>query len=760
MISTATPEKRFNFPANSESNAGHAPDLNAAGFDATEILHTVRRRGVLGVLLAGPIAIAVAIAVFIALPEEYRSSALLRLSATETSLVFDGEDGTDFEVFQGTQKELVRTRLVMTAALRNERMANSSVLLEDQPVAWMLKNVTVSTPPKTEVMSVSTVATAEADPVSIVNATVDAYLVEVVNRERATRQAKLVGIEEVLEEKQLESRRMRNELKRLVDELGTGDAETLAVTQQMLVQEMGLVRRELINLKSRKLTYQGRLAALRAAQEEDADDDRDELDASETAEDGNGAPSSTNQETVGTNDVLLSEADIDTALAADRIYSELIRDKINTFRAQAEAEAAFKGDAKSPYGDVQKEIDRAIAERREQIIEEARAMAPIRQRAREGLRRNEIESQIAGLIAELPAIDEMIRQLSVQEQTLVERFRTVGNNSIDVEMMRSEIEQLDQVIDSIAQQREVLKVELQSRARVELLRPATDLEPASSAQRAGLAGAAGLMSFFLPFGLMLGWDLSQQRVGSAGRLADKSGIAVIGTLPMIPPRALKQFGKRESGRVQAWRSKLHEAAKRISATVYLGVEKRDDECLVLMVTSAVRGEGKSTLAAQLARGLATRSRSVVLCDFDLRRPRLHSMLGLSNEAGVSELLQTTGELDATLQSTEIEGLRALTAGDGNTEAISALVDGNAGPLFSELRGIADVIVVDSPPVLTSADVGFLSPHVDQILFAARRDLTRLPELKRGLDAIPAWEHQIAGTVMIDKCDDAVDKSFA
>ena len=144
-------------------------------------------------IVALPFAAAVCAAAYLSHVPAFRASALLQLSATENSLVFDAnrQPLSDFEIFQGTQNELVRSRLVMTAALRDPALSNSSVLIEERPVDWLLDNVRVSTPEKTEIMTVSVTASRDADPVNLVNAAVRAYLVEVVNRERGSPPASL-----------------------------------------------------------------------------------------------------------------------------------------------------------------------------------------------------------------------------------------------------------------------------------------------------------------------------------------------------------------------------------------------------------------------------------------------------------------------------------------------------------------------------------------------------------------------------------------
>ncbi|MEM9589228.1 MAG: AAA family ATPase, partial [Planctomycetota bacterium] len=418
---------------------------------------------------------------------------------------------------------------------------------------------------------------------------------------------------------------------------------------------------------------------------------------------------------------------------------------------------AFRQDRKKPFASVQKSIDSALKERREQIVEEARAFAPIRQKARQQAIQQEIQQQIRQVTAELPALDEMLDQLSAEEKRLMGEFRDIGSSSIDVEMMRAEIKQLDLVIDSIARQREELNVELRSRPRVTLLQPAEEAVPSGLIKRLCLSGVGGILAFVLPLGLILSSDLVQQRIGSASGLDARMGIPVVGTIPVIPPTALKRVGNSSSKIGNRWRAKLSESAKRISAHITRAANHQPGESLVLMITSPNRGDGKTTLSGQLARSLASKQRSVILCDFDLRRPRLHAAFNLDNQLGVSDLLRDGGSVANAIVGTEIPGLSVLPGGSCCSQTIAALADGVAGPLIKELRDRCDVLIIDGGPVLSSADASYLCPYVDQIYFTVRRDHSRSNDLKRAIDVLPAWEHQVAGLLVIDKVDDPQDQ---
>ena len=113
-------------------------------------------------------------------------------------------------------------------------------------------------------------------------------------------------------------------------------------------------------------------------------------------------------------------------------------------------------------------------------------------------------------------------------------------------------------------------------------------------------------------------------------------LPVIGSVPLIPARVIRQLGS-PSPRYRAWHLRLTESVDGIAARL---LHKADvEQCRVIMVSSATGGEGKTTLATQLALSLARTGRQIVLVDFDLRRPSFDEVFGVPLSPGVSEALR-------------------------------------------------------------------------------------------------------------------------
>jgi succinoglycan biosynthesis transport protein ExoP len=155
---------------------------------------------------------------------------------------------------------------------------------------------------------------------------------------------------------------------------------------------------------------------------------------------------------------------------------------------------------------------------------------------------------------------------------------------------------------------------------------------------------------------------------------------------------------------------------------------------VILVTSSISGEGKSTLAANLATLLAQQGKRLLLIDADLRRPTLHTIFGLQNNEGLSNLL--THEVDATTALNSIRhiegvaGLDILSAGQIPPYPSELLGSGQMHKFMELWRQRYDFIVMDGAPVLPVTDSVVLAPLTDQILLMARHGVTERSHLEK------------------------------
>jgi polysaccharide biosynthesis transport protein len=159
----------------------------------------------------------------------------------------------------------------------------------------------------------------------------------------------------------------------------------------------------------------------------------------------------------------------------------------------------------------------------------------------------------------------------------------------------------------------------------------------------------------------------------------------------------------------------------------------DGPIRTLLVTSSISGEGKTLTASNLAVVFAQAGRRVLLVDADLRKPGVHLVFDLPNAHGLTTLLRSEeASVDALAQSTEQANLRILTTGPLPPNPAELLGSHRMQAVLELLKGSADLVVFDSPPLQPVTDSAILSSFLDGTLFVidARRSRRRLVRLSR------------------------------
>jgi len=166
----------------------------------------------------------------------------------------------------------------------------------------------------------------------------------------------------------------------------------------------------------------------------------------------------------------------------------------------------------------------------------------------------------------------------------------------------------------------------------------------------------------------------------------------------------------------------------------------------VLITSAVAGEGKSLLALSLARVAARSGRRVLLVDGDLRAPRIHGLLGLSREGGLSELL--AGDADAaTLRTDAATGLHVLTAGADRGHPADLLARPATKAALDAMAARYDLVVFDSPPVLAAVDALLLCRIADRTFYLVQWERTPVDTAQAGLRLLNEADARTGGVIL-------------
>jgi succinoglycan biosynthesis transport protein ExoP len=169
---------------------------------------------------------------------------------------------------------------------------------------------------------------------------------------------------------------------------------------------------------------------------------------------------------------------------------------------------------------------------------------------------------------------------------------------------------------------------------------------------------------------------------------------------------------------------------------------------VIMVTSALPQEGKTTTSMNTALVLAQKGVRVLLIDADLRRPSIHKILGWGPRSGLSNVLTGSATLQQTIQPSSILlNLSILPAGTPPPNPAELLASTNMRDVLEELRGQYDHIVVDTPPTLSVTDAVVLSPRADAIVLVIRSGQTTKQALRRSRDILTQVNAKVSGVLL-------------
>lgn len=240
------------------------------------------------------------------------------------------------------------------------------------------------------------------------------------------------------------------------------------------------------------------------------------------------------------------------------------------------------------------------------------------------------------------------------------------------------------------------------------------------------------------------YEARRRRVAGIEDITKIPGLNLIGTLPEISKTKNRLLigPPHTAPRLEAL---LVESIDAIQMQLLNEFKKKN--LRTFMVTSAVSGEGKTSLAGQLAFSLGRAGHAVLLIDGDMRHPAAHCIFNQPLGPGLSEYLIDEVAFEKCVQKTPIEGVWFFPAGRW-TPIISQRLFGSKWPeLLTEVRERFDFVIVDSAPILTVADGMLLGQNVDGVLLTVMRDFSQLGLLYEAQQRLEKLQIPILGVVI-------------
>ncbi len=168
----------------------------------------------------------------------------------------------------------------------------------------------------------------------------------------------------------------------------------------------------------------------------------------------------------------------------------------------------------------------------------------------------------------------------------------------------------------------------------------------------------------------------------------------------------------------------------------------------IVITSPSSREDKTTAAANLGVVLAQAEKRVILVDADLRQPRLHALFGLDNAAGLLDALNAA-PIEQVLQPTGVDGLSVLSSGKLPVVPSDALSSSRMTRLIQQLETLADMVIFDTPPVLSASDAALLASQTGGALLVIEAGKTRREQAQAAKDVLERARARLLGVVMLN-----------
>jgi capsular exopolysaccharide synthesis family protein len=696
-----------------EAPAARPPALVAAP-NASGLLRALRRRwllaSVLGVLLA---AAAGAGVWFFLPPPKNTASVLLHINSDEKgpSGFAHPEHIGNLANYQATQAALVKSRMVLNAALSDPKSPRAMQVARDyavrtnlDPVEWLEREVKVDYGLAPEIMRISVSGDDVEDLKVLADAVAEAYLVKIVDAQTQLRQLRLRDLRNVQNTFQDKLRRSREMLRKLAEQNGVASPKAADMMALLLNEQLGEARRQLVTVQGEIRQLKTQLAvAAKGGKPAVPPKVVDALIQQDPGVQAHLARIARLQEQLEEHQKVVRDAD-----------HPLIRRSKNNLEAESKALEARKAEVRP----------KAEAKAHEQLREEG-------------------EFDAASLQQAIAVREELEKHCAEDVDRLAKKVKEAPGGAVGLRDIEFEQERIEDEIKTVAKSIERLEVELDAPARVRMHQPAVGYRVDAAARRAQLTAGAALAALALAAVAVALLEFFSRRVSSVEEVAHGLGVRVVGTVPACPARVRKLGDDSEAA--SYWQSLLTESVD--AARTVLLHAARAEALKVVLVTSATGGEGKTSLSSHLAVSLARAGRKTLLVDCDLRNPSAHRLFNVPLGPGVSAVLRGEASAAEAVRGTGAAGLYMLPAGACDAEALGVLARDGVGPLFDALRGEFDFIVVDSSPVLPVADTLQVAQQADAVIFSVLRQVSRLPQVHEAYQRLAALGVRMFGAVV-------------
>lgn len=333
------------------------------------------------------------------------------------------------------------------------------------------------------------------------------------------------------------------------------------------------------------------------------------------------------------------------------------------------------------------------------------------------------------------------------------KIQNIGRKAVKLRELQRQVasnrQLYDTFMDSLKEASQAVDLQT-SNARISdaAVAPIKPIKP----KKGMIIGLACFASLMLGILLAFLFEALDRTFKSPSDIEDKLGQAVLGILPLIKVNAKNREAQATAMLDEAKHSSYGEAMRTIRTGLILS--SLDNPHKVILVTSSVPSEGKSTVSSNLALAMG-KMEKVLLIGADLRRPSLSKALAVKSSLGLCNIVAGTSKFNECIHRIEGAGIDFLPCGSLPPNPLELLSSQRFAKTMELLEENYDRIVIDSPPVQAVSDALVLSRYAKAVVYVVEADKTHENLVQNGIKRLLQYKAPIAG-VILNKFD--VDKS--
>ena len=688
--------------------------------DQNSVLAAVRRRwlvaGILG-MLGGLLGAACA---WLLIPVSYSTHAELRIRAATyvpggKSSVGVSEKG---DVFRQTLTRVVQSQMVLRGVLRRSEIQKLQTIREQgeqvEQLAFLEKSLKISAPGQ-EFISVSMSGSNPQELERIVNAVVDVFTKEVDQRDKTERAKVVESIDKAKQEVRTKLTDWQRAKERLVKKIGSENEAGRQVQMEAKEQFYAAIRKSLTTAKIEKSKILAELSLRESENKSDPQDLSEQI----------------------VNLALDRRPEVQAALAHVELERQNLARLERASNSQSRLETAVQA-VKVAEGKLNELRDSL----REPVIAD--------------LKRNIDQLTTQGSAQLRRQVQLLDVEIELYEKQLVHEDESRTNNltwTFELSGLNKSIEQFELMFNRLQDEGEHARFSIDSQPRVERFRDAPiPAAPDIGKKVVATLGSGGGLFGLIVVGILL-LDLRTRRINSLDDIVSGLRLPILGSLPLIPAARSQSAGAELSGGTQPWQGALIESVD--SARVMLLRRASLENAKVVMISSAITSEGKTTMSCHMATSLARAGYRTVVIDADLRRPTVHRVFNVASEPGLCEAITQPIDPSTVIQPTSQEGLFVIASGVLTGDALRQLAQDGMTHLMDRLRAEFDFVVVDTSPLMPVTDGLLIAQYVDGVILSVRRDVSQFSKVASACQKLQMMGAPIWGAVVI-----GVDQSLS